>query len=198
MSEISSFNPLSLLDVGCGFGRWGFLIREAQDICKERYKKSEWLTRIDAVEVFKDYICPHHEYIYNNIYIMKIQNYLKKMPRYDVIVAGDVIEHLDKSEGEKIIHSLLSKTNKALIVAMPLGDNWTQGEFFGNIDETHRSIWYRKDFIRLKYSYIKVFKPTVNQDYAVVVWTKMPSRISYINRLKRNINDFLININLTK
>ncbi|MGF9965198.1 hypothetical protein [Bacillus rhizoplanae] len=34
--------PMSILDVGVGFGKYGLLLREALDVPYERYHKHEW------------------------------------------------------------------------------------------------------------------------------------------------------------
>lgn len=170
MSVLISLNPRSFLDIGCGFGRWGFLAREFCDIFQGRYDKSTWKTRIDGVEVFEEYIRPHHKYIYDKIYICKIEDFINDMNKYDVIFAGDVIEHLEKSEAKDLLEKLFSKYNKSLIVAVPLG-NWYQGEVFGNPYETHRSIWLKEDLEELKPRYIKLYDVNNYPKYGVAIWS---------------------------
>lgn len=171
VSVLMTLAPRSILDVGCGFGRWGFLAREFCDIFQGRYLKSTWQARVDAVEVFKDYLSPHHEYIYNNVYTMKIEDYVKEMPCYDVIILGDVIEHLEKSNGETVLKALSLKSNKALIIALPLGNQWPQEDVFGNPYETHRSIWTETDLKRLGARYVKLYNLSDGRLYAVSIWS---------------------------
>ncbi len=165
--------PRSFLDVGCGFGRWGFLAREYCDIWHERYAKATWQTRIDAVEVFSDYLCPHHEYLYDNIYVTKIQEFVKTMPRYDVVYAGDVIEHLTKPEAEGVLNVLASKFDKALIVAIPLEDGWEQEGCLGNPHEAHRSTWTVTDLKKLGANYIKIYEINSKLKYGLAIWSNI-------------------------
>ena len=67
MEMIISLNPNSILDIGSGYGKFGVLCREYLELWDGR-QKYEFRRRIDCVEVYKDYITPLHNYIYNNIY----------------------------------------------------------------------------------------------------------------------------------
>ncbi|WP_295437987.1 hypothetical protein [uncultured Thiodictyon sp.] len=170
VSIILALSPQAFLDVGCGFGRWGFLAREFLDIFQGRYEKTAWLTQIDAIEVFSDYICPHHAYIYDKILLGKVEDYIGNLPRYDVIFAGDVIEHLEKIEGESILLGLKSKCARALIVALPLGKQWPQDAVFGNPYESHKSVWTEADLRRLGAKYVKLYRVD-DRPYALAIWT---------------------------
>lgn len=174
----------SFLDIGCGFGRWGLLARDIFDIMHCHYTKDSWQTRIDGVEAFADYITPIHNYIYNNVYIEKIEDFIKKNDtRYDVIFAGDILEHLEKEPAQDVIKTLFDRCNHTLIIAIPLGDIWPQGSVLGNVYETHRSTWYKEDFKKLNASTIKVYKLGIRRRYAVVTWCK----ITKWQKLKANL-----------
>jgi len=139
---IWTLNPNSILDVGCGFGRYGFLCRDILDICKGRYKKSEWGVKIDGIEIFKYYITPMHEYLYDEIIIGDIRK--DEIGNYDLIILGDVIEHIEKEEGLRLVSRLLRKC-KWMIIQTPHGF-MKQGTVFGNPNEEHISSWYPEDF----------------------------------------------------
>jgi SAM-dependent methyltransferase len=167
---IEKLSPSTFLDVGCGFGRWGFLVREVMDINRERYAKHTWLTKIDAVEIFPSYIVDHHRYLYDNIYISSIEAFSETMPSYDLIIIGDVIEHLDKTLGQQIIEKLKAMATKALIVGIPLGDQWEQGTVLGNVYETHKSTWDVPDLRLHGAKLIKVYSVN-DRRYALAVWS---------------------------
>ena len=167
---IQSLQPTSLLDVGCGFGRWGFLAREFLDIFYGRYEQDQWQLRLDAVEIFPDYIKSHHRYIYNHIFLGDIQSLLPELDKYDVIIAGDVIEHLEKDAGIVIVQQLRGLACKGLIVAIPIGNQWSQEDVFGNPNEKHRSIWQLADLRKLDASAIKVYRLSDHRPYAVALW----------------------------
>lgn len=139
----------TILDVGCGFGKYGFLLREYLDIWNRRYKKEKWKYTIDAIEVFEEYITPIHGYIYNHIYLGEASQVIKSLPNYNVILLCDVIEHFKKDKGTEFI-GLCSKQADMVIISHP---NITdpkialrQGATFGNEYERHKSIWTIDDF----------------------------------------------------
>jgi hypothetical protein len=190
VSLIVRLQPRSLLDVGCGFGRWGFLAREFCDIFALRYDKKDWQTQIDAVEVFAGYLCDHHHYIYDNVYIQPIEKFVANMGEYDVIYMGDVIEHIQKAEGMKTLQILRQKAKKAVIIALPLGSKWPQGKFLGNAYEEHRAIWTHKDIKELQPDYLKIY--SVNKrPYALVAWSLVLAQPHLWQRVHMHGNRFL-------
>lgn len=184
LSIVASFQPASFLDVGCGFGRWGFLVREQHDVLQERYARESWKTRIDAVEVFEPYISPHHRYIYDNIYIGKIEQLLPTLGSYDVILAGEILEHIEKRASLTALAQMRDKARKALIVSVPLGEDWPQGEVLDNPAEAHVSTWTIAELKRLGAKTIRTYRHDRKRRYAVAVWAKpefvlpsLPTRI---------------------
>jgi len=139
-----------VLDVGVGFGRWGFICRELLDAFRGRVTKSEWKTKIVGLEIFPRYIERHQDYLYDKIIIDCALRYLEmskyKEDRYDLIIAGDVLEHFKKSDGWKLINQLYARANKAVIFCVPIGTGYPQGTACGNDHEEHKSAWEVKDF----------------------------------------------------
>jgi hypothetical protein len=188
MSLLVRLGPSSFLDVGCGFGRWGFLVREWGDVIYERFQKEQWKVRIEAVEVFQPYLAPHQHYIYDQIHVTTIEEYAKTMPRFDVIYMGDVLEHLEKSRGEALLTDLFAKCDQALIIAAPLGDEWPQGAVCGNPYEAHRATWSKKDLRRKGAHMIKSYyiaDRRVPGYYAVAAWFRNPRRVTKEGYLRR-------------
>lgn len=139
--------PKSVLDVGCGFGLWGFLCREYLDVFAGRVRPEDWETRIDAIEMFEPYIQAHQRALYSSIQIADIREAAASLDSYDLIIAGDVIEHLDKADGERVLDTLYQKASNALLVNIPIGAGWDHPETHGNPGELHRSQWYPEDFL---------------------------------------------------
>lgn len=132
----------SVLDIGCGFGKYGMLFREYLDIRLKRYVKEDWLTRIDAVEIFPEYITPMHNYIYNNVYTDNIISLQHILPSYDIILAIEIIEHIKRVYVPELLSTLSRISMKALFITTPavrlaIGENpgWS------NENETHVSFW---------------------------------------------------------
>jgi SAM-dependent methyltransferase len=145
ITKVMELDPERVLDVGPGFGKWGVLIREYLELWNRyNYKKEKWVKTIDCCEAFKDYLSPLHTYVYNNIINLPIEEYVKTMPDYDLVIMVDVFEHLTKSEGIKLINDLMHKT-KYLIISVPA--KWSpQGAAYGNPFEIHKSQWSYKEF----------------------------------------------------
>lgn len=146
VSLIVEMQPRSVLDIGMGFGLWGFLCREYLDVFPGRVWPEQWEVRIDGIELFEPYIMAHQRAIYSNIIIGDIRKLAPTLDHYDLIIAGDVIEHLDKDDGEDVVDALYDKADRALMVNIPLGENWDHPETYGNPGELHRSVWHAEDF----------------------------------------------------
>ena len=147
LAHIIHLNPRSVLDVGCGFGMWGFLCRMYLDAGAERVLPKDWQVRVDGIEYFEPYILDHQRSLYDHITIGDIRDLAPKVGEYDLIIAGDVIEHLDKDDGKRVIAQLYAKARRALLINIPLGLGWDHPEAHGNPGELHRSQWYVEDFL---------------------------------------------------
>lgn len=134
----------SVLDVGVGFGKYGFLLRELLDIRLNRYNQDAWLTEIHGIEVYASYITPMHHYLYNHITIGNIADV--KIGIYDIILAIDVIEHLREDIGVKVIRKLNRASSRALFCAFPLTLNEDANKEWKNPYERHLSLWNEEKF----------------------------------------------------
>jgi len=146
LAHIVGFQPQSVLDVGCGFGLWGFLCREYLDVWNGRVQPHEWQVRIDGLELWEPYIQAHQRALYTNIFVRDIREALPDLESYDLIIAGDVIEHLDKEDAELVLDTLYEKARLALLVNIPLTGHWDHPIQYGNPGELHRSQWVPEDF----------------------------------------------------
>jgi len=137
--------PTTVLDIGIGFGKYGFLMREHLDIRKRRYEKDSWKTRIDGIESYSAYITPMHEYLYDHLYTGDVLNLIDSLENYDLMILADVIEHLPKEDGLALLQKLFQKTNRAMVVSYPsiLGSEYLHWD---NPREKHHCVWTPKDF----------------------------------------------------
>src|SRR6185503_7056038 len=106
---------------------WGHLFREYTDINEAendpaRYQRKHWRIRIDGIEGYAAYLTPMHRYLYNHLHIGNATLLLNKLPRYDLIFLGDVIEHLEKAAGLRLLRNAVKKANKAVLVTTPKFD----------------------------------------------------------------------------
>lgn len=143
---VRSLSPNSVLDVGIGFGKYGYLVRELQDIAYERYDKKDWKVTIVGVEAFEKYRTPIWDYIYDSIVIADIRNEKGMLKQFDLVLFIDVLEHMEHDEGMELI-SVVEEAKKHYIVSVP-NYHSPQGAFCGNEFERHISVgkWSEKDF----------------------------------------------------
>ena len=134
-------NPDSVLDVGSGFGKYGFLLREYLECWQGRLCPREWKKHIDAVEIFGPYTrLPWYKDIYNVIFVADACSMLDKVAEYDLVLIADAIEHMTRDDGRRLLGA--AKRYIVTTPAYPIG----QGEAFGNKAETHVSLWEPSDF----------------------------------------------------
>ncbi len=147
LAEISRLSPSSVVDIGCGFGLWGFLSRLYLDAFAGHPYKEDWQCRIDGVEVFPKYIMPHQRFLYDNIHIGNIKDIVDQLDDYDLYVFGDVLEHLPKQDAQRVLNTAYQKAVKAVLINVPLGDGWLRESPSDNPHEAHLSAWTLDDFI---------------------------------------------------
>lgn len=158
MEEIKFFNPGSILDVGCGFGMLGTMFRAYTDVRKsERNPEGyhSWPTKIDGIEIFEWYRNPVWG-AYTNVYIGNALDVIDTLESYDIIFCGDMIEHLTKEDGHKLIEKMLAHANRCVIIATP-NPAPKQDPILGNEHEEHISEWSEADFVNYKMELIGNF-----------------------------------------
>lgn len=131
----------SILDIGAGFGKYGVLLRDHLDIRKKRYHRKTWQHRIDAIEIWPDYINPIHQHVYNCIFANDAMATLRLIEGYDVIFLIEVLEHMPKERGIRLIEMITQKCNKAAVISFP--QTFTEGACsdWPNPHEEHRCLW---------------------------------------------------------
>jgi len=111
----------TVFDVGCGAWKiWNLL--------------HSYVKKIDGIEIHRIYI-PQFDLDrkYDNLYIWDILQH-EFLQNYDVIVLGDVLEHIDRQSAKKLLENLKRRCN-TIYVQIPYMH--TQGVEFDNIYETH-------------------------------------------------------------
>lgn len=115
-----------ILDVGPGDGAYSIYLRDIG------YK-------MDCVEIWEPYV---HQFDlvnkYDNVIIGDIRNF--DISSYDYIIMGDVLEHLTFEDAKTFIKKL---DGRKCLVAVPYESE--QGEYEGNIYETHHQTDLTKD-----------------------------------------------------
>ncbi len=162
IEHLQSLQPTSILDVGVGYGKWGFLAREYLEAWNDRVHPESWQITIDGVEAWEPYTrLPWIDTVYNTVFHSTVQEWLlwrnaggspdlpeAPIPRpfYDVVICGDVIEHLTKEEGWTVLEELLQITKQSLILSIPIGEGWLGNKIVDeNPHERHQSMWHQTE-----------------------------------------------------
>lgn len=119
---IDNFDPNStILDVGCGSGTY-------YNLLYNNFK------HIDGVEVFEPNIIEHKlKEKYERIFCCDIKDF--KYEHYDLIIFGDILEHLPVKDAQNVLNYACERCNN-LVVALPY--NYPQDAFYGNKYEEHK------------------------------------------------------------
>ena len=182
--------PGRVLDVGVGFGKFGFLCKEYLTFWDRPEPNSQ--VRVDGIEAFPDYLGPIQQEIYNSLHIGDARDLLPRFPddEYDLVLLIDVLEHFTRGDGLNVL-SECRRIGKVVIVCTP---SWffPQQDAFGNPYERHRSLWCRKDFRRMGASKV------THADGWLAVFAKPPYALPFTSyyrlfRLKSGISALLPN-----
>jgi 2-polyprenyl-3-methyl-5-hydroxy-6-metoxy-1,4-benzoquinol methylase len=138
LERIIGLRPTSVLDIGTGYGKWGWLCREYLDDFAGRM-------RIDGVEAFRDYV--HRSpaaHVYDLLLTIEFPGPMDGAlaDDYDLVLMIDVLEHYTRADGERALQAALQRSPQVLI-STPL--NFPQGAVNGNEFEVHRSEWRPED-----------------------------------------------------
>lgn len=127
-----AIKPSVVVDIGVGEGTYAKLARDFEN------NDEIWL----GIEIFYPYVTQFNlEKLYHQIIISDVR-YLDLglvHTNPDLVIIGDVLEHMKKDEAKEVIERLLW-WSKNVIISVPLL-HFEQGEHFGNPFETHVDHW---------------------------------------------------------
>jgi len=105
-----------ILDIGAGVGTYSKLLRDMG------YK-------MDCMEVWLPYVVEYKlNELYDNVIIGNVMNY--DICNYDVIIMGDILEHLSVQES-LVLMDIIERNKQLCLVAVPY--QLEQGEYYGNV-----------------------------------------------------------------
>ncbi len=116
----SKFHPTdTVLDVGAGSGTYADRL-------------NTYFQKMDAVEIFTPYIAEYHlNEKYSQVFNVDIRTF--DFEYYDLIILGDVLEHISEEDGVALIQRLYPKCRE-MIIGVPNGE---QGIHYDNPAEIH-------------------------------------------------------------
>ena len=149
-----------ILDIGFGSGIYGKLLR------------SFLYQNIDGLDVYGENIeLMGLDKIYDNIYITNILEF--DFEHYDLIILGDVLEHIDLKNAKKLISDFIEMDKcDHMIVSIPY--EYEQDEAYGNKHEKHLQPDVNEDYMAKHYPNLKLIElesiPNSNSMMAFYVW----------------------------
>lgn len=149
LDHVVRMRPQRVLDVGVGLGKWGFLMREALDLIEGRVAREDWRTVIDGIDAHR-YDSPLLDWVYDSVRIGDAREVAASLAGYDLVVMGDVIEHMEKSDGLALLGTLLER-NRNVIVTTPR--TFFEQDCADNPFQRHLSGWRIADFERWPFDY---------------------------------------------
>jgi SAM-dependent methyltransferase len=154
VSLVQRIRPRSVLDLGLGFGKYGFLLREYLDVSAAmglflqpgemaRGAVGEPKVIINGVEGCPLYVRELQRNIYDNIIEANALDACRALPSasYDCCLLIDVLEHLTAQDGLDLLNQM-RRIARTAIVSTPKRF-YAQGDLCGNPLERHVSVWTR-------------------------------------------------------
>lgn len=128
-----------ILDIGAGVGTYSKLLR------KLGYK-------MDCMEVWLPYVVEYKlNELYDNVIIGDVMNY--DISNYDVIIMGDILEHLSIDDAMKLMN-VIENNNQMCLVAVPY--KLEQGEYYGNKYEIHKQSDLTNEVMLSRYNNLRL------------------------------------------
>jgi hypothetical protein len=152
----------TILDVGFGAGTYGSLLRTAG------------YEHIDGVDIYEEHIFGMGlDLIYDNIYIIDIMAF--EFDHYDLVILGDVLEHLTLEAAKELVNKYTSEKVNNLLVSVPfmlqqeqIGDNPHEVHLQPDITEEYMA----EHFPMLDLLYVGEFVEDPKYEIGVYVWRK--------------------------
>lgn len=150
-------NLQTVIDIGPGAGKYGRMVRDAHPDA-----------HITGLEIDADY--PDRfklSRIYDQVLVQRGSE-IMRWPNvggavWDLVIAGDVLEHMPKSEGLDLLHFLVYRAHYLWLV-WPM--RYIQGDLDGHVSEAHVSVWTESDVCGLNADYVR-FYSTPLEGYAI-------------------------------
>jgi len=120
-----------ILDVGCGDGKWSDLLFDK-------------VHQLDGVEIWPEYVRKYNLIErYDRLFVADVMSMImwNLLQYWDVIILGDVLEHLTKENGWVLLNEIKANKSECFLIIPIAGEREQDGSVYGNPYETHVSFW---------------------------------------------------------
>lgn len=133
LDMVLTLDPATILDVGPGWGIW-------VDLLRPWFAEAEF----DCIEIYEPYVDRYHlDVRYDLVMVGDVRDLAKPdFIDYDLVIFGDVLEHMDKVDAVAVVAKLLTRW---ALVSIPLGPMPQEGT--DNPYEEHLSTWTVEDVL---------------------------------------------------
>ena len=135
--------PAKVCDIGPGAGKYGQLVRQLATL-------DGFTSSVTAYDIDASYV-EHFglREIYDEVVVGDAVDLIKDVRRrFDLVIIGDCIEHLRKSDGIDLINFLVYRSG---YIAIAYPERYVQDDWHGHEQEAHISVWSREDFRALSF-----------------------------------------------
>jgi ubiquinone/menaquinone biosynthesis C-methylase UbiE len=136
------------VDCGCGFGKWGNILRVQKSQMRYSY--------IVGLDIFLPNLHFCREYgAYDDLILADARKLPFRNCDVDVVLASEIIEHMEKNEGQNFIAELERICKGRIVITTPNVHFDNPTKYFNettNVYETHKSKWTTKDFKKRGYT----------------------------------------------
>lgn len=132
LAHYLDIKPATVVDIGPGLGTYANLFRP--------HHRGHWT----GIEIYAPYVDLYDlPSKYDEVIVGDAR--LVELPSADLYIAGDVLEHMPAVDAEVLIYRM-KQAAKHLLVSVPIVV-YEQGEWGGNIHETHHYHWGHDEMI---------------------------------------------------
>jgi len=132
-------NSEIILDVGCGKGEpMKFINRHGK-------------FKVVGIDIFKPYLLEAKETkVYKYLVLGNAVSLPFKNKSFDTVICMEVLEHLEKQDGERLLDELERVARRQILLSTPVG-RYEQHSYDGNPYQKHRYIWQVSNLKRRGY-----------------------------------------------
>lgn len=123
VTALASEQPVSVLDIGPGVGTYAKLLA------------GDHVSRIVGVEIYEPYVTTYRLRDYYDEIILGDAREVD-LPTVDVVILGDVAEHMTEAEALRLWQRAADAAARAVYLSIPIV-HYPQGEIEGNPHEHH-------------------------------------------------------------